>query len=93
MNLGSVATDAALRLKNNPDWIAFKAGLEATAGALMNASLASPPEARLDATAYARAVRDVWIAVEAATTATGQRGVAKPGVRFRAAEVIAEGII
>lgn len=79
MNLGSAVTEAAGRLKGNEDWEVLRVGLGDYATNIMNTAIASPVDVRTDATAYARGVRDTWIAFEAATAKVAQNLIRKPG--------------
>jgi hypothetical protein len=79
MNLGNPVTEPARRLKDNKDWEELRAGLSDYASSAMNSALSAPPEMRVDATAYARAVRDVWVSLEAATAGVNPNQVKKPG--------------
>lgn len=81
LNLGNAVTDAAFKLKDNPDWQALVAGMGEAASAFSRSSLSSPQDARHDATAYARALGDVFIAFAAATGKVHQNQVKLPPVK------------
>jgi hypothetical protein len=71
LNLGTDAINACMNLSNSADFILFRDGLLERARDHMNQALDIEPTKRDDAIGYARALRDLWIAIEAA--ATGQR--------------------
>lgn len=79
INLGNDGVNAARELRSSPSWAKICEALRLQTVAKMNAAMEAPIGDRVDATAYARALRDLWIAFESATTATNQNAVAKPG--------------
>lgn len=80
LNIGTPAVKAAETLRGNPDWAAIRASLGELTRSRMNAALEAPPEQRVDATGYARALRDLYVAFESATTGVQIQRVAKPGM-------------
>lgn len=78
LNLGDAATRAARTLCFNEGFTALRAGLGDLAQTKVNEAISSHPESRLEATAYARALRDVWVALEAAALGVRQQQVPQP---------------
>ena len=66
VNLGTEAMNAAARLRHDPDFIVVRKGLALFAGRSINMAIGAVPEMRVEATAYARALRDLWVALESA---------------------------
>lgn len=86
INLGEAAHKALENLRQNPDWFIVRAALGELVAKKLDEVLASPIEVRVDYTGYVRALRDVFVALEAATTVVQQRAVPTPRAR-RAAPV------
>lgn len=81
LNLGTACLAAARALRTDPNWAIIREQLGVAALDRMNAGLDSAPELRVEATAYARALRDLWLAFEAGTLEIHQRQVEKPRMR------------
>jgi len=64
LSLGQNAYDAIQALKNNRDWQIFREALHATIEKQIHVALEVDPEKRLDATGYARALRDIDVALQ-----------------------------
>jgi hypothetical protein len=69
---------AAGKLRGNPDFQEFCEGLGDVAVAILHSALQSTPELRVDSTAHARGVMDVWRAIEAARLDLNPRQVKSP---------------
>lgn len=69
---------AAGKLRGNPDFTEFCEGLGEVAVNLLHSALQSTPELRVDSTAHARGVMDVWRSVEAARLELNPRQVKPP---------------
>ena len=80
INLGNEAIDAVRKLRNSPEWGLVMAALTEQSRKSMNTALEAPPELKGDACGYARAIRDVFIALYSASTGTPMNRVEKPGV-------------
>lgn len=80
LNLGNDGINACMNLANNGDFIAFRDALLEQSRTLVNQALDVEPTRRDDAIGYARALRDVWLAIEAAATGQRMSAVKKPGV-------------
>lgn len=65
LNLGNDVSEAALALRADPHFAALRAGMAKVVNDKISQALDSPVEQRVEATAYARALRDVWVALEA----------------------------
>lgn len=75
LNLGPEAYEAITRLKNNPDWRAYVEALRAQRDHFMHVAIEIQVENRLDATGYARGIRDAVAHIELVETPTpGSRG-------------------
>lgn len=66
---------AAQKLRGNPDFTEFCDGLGEVANSILHSALQSEPGMRVDSTAHARGVVDVWKAVEAARLDVNPRQV------------------
>ena len=64
LNLGPVAFDAIFKLKEHPDWRKIVEGLDEAKTKFMHLAIEGPIEGRVDATAYARALRDLSAYIE-----------------------------
>lgn len=80
LNPNNELVDAVKALHGNPDFAALREQLGVLASALTHRALEAPPEFRVDATAYARGVVDVWVMVEAAASGRRQNVVKKPAL-------------
>lgn len=78
LNLGNEGLKAAAELRASPHFAALLGALEARAYEMMTRALESDSAGRVDATAYARALRDLWIALESGATGVPQRAVRQP---------------
>lgn len=90
LNLGTPTVQAAAALRPDPHFEQVRAGLAEVVQARVNAALDAPVEQRVEATAYARAIRDVWVALEAATLGVRPAAVATPRLKVKPAN--SEGI-
>lgn len=81
LNLGNVGCNAAHSLRSNPGWDELRAALRELASAKMNVALDAAPDNQATACGYARAMRDMWVALEAATAGVNPNSVKKPGVK------------
>lgn len=81
LNLGNDAMKACEALRANPDFQRLLAAIGPVVGARIELSLEVEPNVRVDATAYARGMRDVWVALQAATDQIQQRMVDKTKMR------------
>lgn len=78
INIGQAATDAVLALRGNEHFMTVLTNLHRVASAKLNEALFSTPDQRVDATAYARGISDVWIALEVAYTGQHVSQVQRP---------------
>jgi hypothetical protein len=78
INIGTPAVEACRRLAGSEDFAAVREGLYEELRRRMNTALECAPELRIDATSYARALRDVYVAFDSATTGKPYNTVAKP---------------
>jgi hypothetical protein len=78
INIGTKAHTAASRLAGNEDFVDLVAGLGEVAQTFMLGALKSTSELRVDSTAYARGMLDIWEALESARTGTNQRMIKPP---------------
>ena len=78
MNLGNDGVKALAELGQNPHFRALLGALEARVNEMMSRALDAEPANRIDATAYVRGLRDVWIAFESGVTGVPQRAVRQP---------------
>lgn len=67
LNLGNEVMSAAQALRGDTNFAALRAAMVSVVHDKINGALESAPEHRVEATAYARALRDMWLALEAAT--------------------------
>ena len=80
LNIGTAGCTAAHALQANRDWAIFREAMADVTRKFANSALDAPPELQASACGYARALRDVVIAIESATTGVPQLQVKKPGV-------------
>jgi hypothetical protein len=73
INLGTPACEAIRELRGNPDFQKFVQAMGERVWDYTRNSLESPPEHRIDQTAYAKAMLDVWVAISAEMTGNGQQ--------------------
>jgi hypothetical protein len=80
LNLGNDAIDALVSLRGNAEFKEFHAKLGEMVNTMTNAAL-EPAEGAMrdDRCGYARALRDLWIAIESAITNEKYNAVKKPG--------------
>lgn len=78
MNEGGAACRA---LQGSPDWATLRTVVHELARKHANSALDAPAELQASACGYARALRDVYIAFESATTGQPQQAVKKPGAK------------
>lgn len=79
INLGNEGIAAARELRTSTPWAAIRDALHKQVVGKMNAAIECDPALRGDAGGYARALRDLWVAFESATTGENINRVAKPG--------------
>jgi hypothetical protein len=79
LNLGNDGMIACQNLANSSDFILFRDALLDKAREQMNAALDIEPTKRDDAVGYARALRDLWLAIEGAVSGQRMNQVKKPG--------------
>lgn len=77
MNLGKDAYEAVQALRGNQEWIKLVASMEGLASKLMNDAIDSGEAVGC---AYAKAVRDMFLAFASATSNVRPHQVQKPGV-------------
>lgn len=78
LNIGK-GVEAARSLVHSAAWRDICEALREQARSRMNQALDAPPGNRDDAIGYARALRDVYVAFEAATLGVPHAQVKKPG--------------
>ena len=82
LNFGPAAFEAIQSLKNNRDWIVFKETLQEQMEKTIHQALEVGPDQRLDATGYARGIRDVLSAIMMNETGvTAGNRYAKPPIK------------
>lgn len=81
INLGNEGCAAAHSLASSKDFAVIRAALREQAQMMANRALDAQPDLQAAACGYARAVRDIYVAIESAVTGTPQNQVKKPGVR------------
>lgn len=79
LNLGNEVMEAARALREYEPWAAIRDGLLEAARRSTNTALETAGERAGDAIGYARALRDVYLALEAATTGQNLNRIEKPG--------------
>jgi hypothetical protein len=77
INLGSPAIDAIGNLRGSDIWPLIMTAIEECARAKLHAALESSIADRVDATAYARGIHDVFVALSAASQRVNPRVVSK----------------
>lgn len=83
LNLTNDAYEAIQALKNHREWRIFVDALQAQMSVMMNNALEGPPEARQDATGYARGLRDLVAMIAFLEKPTRGGQVPKPMVKAR----------
>lgn len=79
LNLRNDGCNAARDLRGNSNWETLRGVVRDLATQFMNQALDATPDRKCDATGYARALRDVCLAFDSATTGVNQNQVKKPG--------------
>lgn len=77
INIGTAGVEAVQALRTQPDWTKLMDAMGVVVRDRLHAALESPPEFRVDATAYARGLSDLHTAFYAATKAINPRQVNK----------------
>ena len=88
--MGTAAVTSTQELRNNQDFERLLAALGMLAQARMIGAMGSPPEMRMDATAYARGMYDLWEAMQSAYTGVPISQVKPPAPRNSKAAAYAE---
>ena len=78
MNLQNDGLNAVRALRTHPAWPDFLKAILEQSRQSMNRALEAEPAVQQKASGYALAVRDFWIALEAATTNVAPNQVKKP---------------
>lgn len=78
INLGHEGLQAARALRMDPQFAVLRAAIGEFAWKKIEAALDAPPELRVETTAYARALRDLYVAIEAGATDQMQRNIKVP---------------
>ena len=78
LNLGSQGVNACANLGNQGDFVALRLALLEQVRTQMNQALDIEAARRDDAIGYARALRDLWIALEAGATGQKINSIPKP---------------
>lgn len=81
INLGTAAIEALGHLRTLESWPVVMGAIEEVTTSKLHAALNSSSAERVDATAYARALHDVFIALSAASQRVNARAVAKLGAK------------
>jgi hypothetical protein len=82
VNLGPVAFEAIVNLKNNADWRQFVHALDEQMSAFMNKAIDTQAgNDRIDATGYARGLRDLRAHIEMVENPLPGNRVPKPHVK------------
>ena len=68
LNIGTGGVNACQSLRGNPDWSAVREALRALVTQKMNLALDAPQDKLADHVGYTRALRDIYVAFESATT-------------------------
>jgi hypothetical protein len=80
VNIGTAGVEAAQELRGNRDFERLLEALEVVVEKFHLSAIDSPPEFRVDQTAYARGMIDLWQALRAAHDGT-KPNLVKPSVR------------
>lgn len=78
LNIGPDAINAIRELRNNEHFQTLMVELGRMVRQKCDVVLESPPEFRVDSTAYARGLRDVWVAVQGAALNVSPRAMSLP---------------
>lgn len=78
INLGTEAIESLRTLRDSEAWAMFRAGLDEQLRKSMNAALDAPPDEREVALGYARALRDLHMALKSATEGVQLSRVDRP---------------
>ena len=78
LNLGTEAVHCLRELQQSPYFERFREHFAVFVYRKLHEAVASPVDQRIEATAYARALRDMWIAFESAALEKPQRSVELP---------------
>ena len=79
LNLGNEVIEAARALRELEPWAAIREGILEAARRSTNLALETAGERVGDAVGYARALRDLYLALESATTGQSLNRLEKPG--------------
>lgn len=90
INMGTAAVNATQELRNNAEFEKLLTALGLLAQARMIGAVGSPVEMRMDATAYARGMYDLWEALQSAYTGVPISQVKPPAPRNSKAAAYAE---
>lgn len=82
INLGTKGTNAALALAGNEPFHYFVEALEEQMSKFANTAMDAPPDMQMQMLGYARGLRDLWIAVEAARSGKHQ-GTIKAAIKAK----------
>jgi hypothetical protein len=86
LNLGNDGLATLRELRGNPHFARFQQLFADYVYARIQDAITTPVDQRIEATAYARALRDVWIAFESGVQDKPQRQVALPRKRAATAD-------
>ena len=78
LNFGNEFANLAFSLRDNEQFARLRIELGKAANKLMNKAIDAPPEARIEQTAYARAVRDLFVIFEASARKVPAQQVTLP---------------
>jgi len=79
LNLQNDGIAAVKELRSHPAFAALRAVLAREANSKANAAIDAPHELQASACGYARALRDLYVALESAVQGVPQNKVTKPG--------------
>jgi hypothetical protein len=79
LNLGNEAINACREMSGNPNWETVRNVIFDLISRQHDTLIDVEPTHRLEAHAYIRGLRDLYVALESATTSKLQRQVARPG--------------
>jgi hypothetical protein len=75
LNIGTRAVEACQEMRGNASFAVFRGELKRLWSDKILGAIACPAEARIENTAYARAIYDLWLSVEGATLGVSPRAV------------------
>jgi hypothetical protein len=81
LNLGTPAIQAIATIRHTEPWREFMTGFQEVVRQKLHQAIESPAEERIEATAYVRALHDIYIAFEGATKNVNPRQVPKLGTK------------